>query len=633
MTPTNSICRILVVDDDQGILETYRTILSPPEEKENSLSSELYALSGSLFGNQKDDQNPADSEAAETSYKIVMCQQGEKAVEAVKLSLEENRPFSIAFLDIRMPPGPDGVWTAEQIRKIDTQIEFVMVTGYSDLHPTEISHRIQPRHKLLYIQKPFHQQEITQFAAALCKKWQTERELQQANKDLRTEIAERKNREEEIKIIAYHDSLTGLPNRKSFYERLEADMGDSEFKTGDERRKNKGDIWALMFLDLDKFKDINDSIGHDAGDELLRIIGRRIRNCLRKSDNLFRLGGDEFTVILRNLKYQSDLAKVAEKIRTTVSHVCSVKGHDLYMTVSIGISIYPENGDNVETLVKNADMAMYVAKDTGYGYHFFTEEMNKAVLERMKLESRLHNALKNNEFTIYYQPLLDNSNRIVGAEALLRWQNPEMGMVSPNQFIPLAEETGVIIPIGEWVLHTACQQAKSWYDMGNTEFYVAVNLSPRQFKEPGLLKTVEKTLEATGLPPHCLTLEITESGIMENPDQAIKTMQSLRERGIRFSIDDFGTGYSSLSHLKQFPIDSLKIDRSFTKDCITNKEDQEIIKTIITMAYNLNINLVAEGVETEEQHDFMTDNGCQVIQGFYHGRPVPPEEFEVIFTK
>lgn len=213
-------------------------------------------------------------------------------MEAVKLSLEENRPFSIAFLDIRMPPGPDGVWTAEQIRKIDPQIEFVMVTGYSDIHPREISHRIQPRHKLLYIQKPFHQQKITPFAAALCKKWQTEKELQQANEKLLAKIAERKKKEKEIKIIAYHDSLTGLPNRKSFYERLEADMTESNFKTGEDRRKNKGDIWALMFLDLDKFKDINDSIGHDAGDELLRIIAGRIRKCLRKSDNLFRLGGD-----------------------------------------------------------------------------------------------------------------------------------------------------------------------------------------------------------------------------------------------------------------------------------------------------------------------------------------------------
>ncbi len=443
------------------------------------------------------------------------------------------------------------------------------------------------------------------------------------------DITERKQREEETRFVAYHDALTELPNRRSFYIRLEDELIQSHSHAGGDRRA-KGAQWALLFLDLDKFKDINDSLGHEAGDDLLRVVTDRLRHGVRKSDYIFRLGGDEFTILLNALVHDIDVAKVAEKIREAVARPYCIKGHELYVTVSIGISIFPDDGEDVETLVRNADMAMYAAKEEGQGYHFFTEEMNRKALERIKLESSLRTALQNNQLVVYYQPLVGDKAQIVGMEALLRWYHPELGVVSPAQFIPIAEETGAIVSIGKWVLYTACQQTMAWHDRGYEGLYVAINLSPRQFKDPDLVGTVEEALEATGLPPNCLKLEVTESGIMENPEQAIATMELLRSRGINFSIDDFGTGYSSLGHLKRFPVDTLKIDRSFVMDAIANKDDQEIIKTIISMARNLNMNTVAEGVETQEQQDFLTRQGCDMMQGYYYGRPMPADKFEEI---
>ena len=284
----------------------------------------------------------------------------------------------------------------------------------------------------------------------------------------------------------------------------------------------------------------------------------------------------------------------------------------------------------METLVKNADMAMYAAKEERQGYRFFTEEMNRKALERMGLESSLRNALQHKQFVIYYQPLVNNRNRVIGMEALLRWYHPELGVINPSKFIPLAEETGAIISIGKWVLHSACQQTSEWHEKGYAGLYVAVNLSTRQFREPDLIETIEQVLESTGLSPDCLKLEVTESGIMKDPEQAVAKMKILRAKGIRFSIDDFGTGYSSLSYLKRFPIDTLKIDRSFVTDCSTNKDDQEIIKTIISMAQSLNLETVAEGVETEEQLDFLIRQGCHIMQGYYFDQPMPANKFEKI---
>lgn len=439
-------------------------------------------------------------------------------------------------------------------------------------------------------------------------------------------ITERKRTEKEILFLSYHDILTGLPNRRSFYKILEEKLFWSQ-------RRVMDDKWALLFLDLDRFKYINDTLGHDVGDELIKILSHRLRNCLRKTDSIFRLGGDEFTIILSNVIREYDVAKVVSKLRKSMAQACFINNQDLYTTVSIGISIYPDDGRDVETLVKNADLAMYAAKEEEDGFRFYTEEMNRKAIERLKIGNSLNYALQDNQFIVYYQPLVDSNELVIGMEALLRWNHPQMGMVNPEKFIPMAEETGIIVSIGEWVLKSACHQAKKWYNKGYTDIFVSVNLSTRQFREKDIVEMVKHVLASTGLPPECLKLEVTESGIMDNPEQAIVRMKQLCDIGVRFAIDDFGTGYSSLSYMKRFPVEILKIDRSFIIDSMSNRDDREIIKTIIAMATNLGIETLAEGVETREQKEFLARNGCDKMQGFLFGRAVPSVEFEQLLME
>ncbi len=441
------------------------------------------------------------------------------------------------------------------------------------------------------------------------------------------DISERRKKDEALRYIAYHDMLTGLPNRKSFY------MGIDDLLQHSSRR-NSDRAWALMFLDLDKFKQVNDALGHDTGDQLLKGVAERLKECLRETDHLFRLGGDEFTIILTNLNLDIDVARVARKIQRTLTRSFRFNGHEIFTSTSIGISVFPNDGWDVEGLVKSADMAMYAAKENGGNdYRFFTEEMNRKALHRMKMESSLRKALNHNELVLYYQPLVNESSQILGMEALIRWNHPDLGLVLPADFIRIMEETGMIVQVGRWVLQTACTQTKHWHDMGFSDLFVAVNLSSRQLHEPDFVEMVIDIIRESGLPPECLKLEVTESSVIQNPEVCIAKMRMLRAQGITFSIDDFGTGYSSLSYLKRFPIDTLKIDRSFISDAMSSKGDQEIIKTIIAMARNLNIDAVAEGVETQEQKDFLADYGCNSMQGFFFAHPVPVAQFKELLQR
>jgi diguanylate cyclase (GGDEF)-like protein/PAS domain S-box-containing protein len=446
------------------------------------------------------------------------------------------------------------------------------------------------------------------------------------------DITERKRTQEQLRYVAYHDILTGLPNRKSFYEAIDQTMLEAH-RLPQEHRHGHKKIWALLFMDLDRFKTINDSLGHDVGDQILQQVAQRVRACLRKSDHIFRLGGDEFTVILNELSRDIDAARVADKILESVARPINWHGNELYLTASIGISVCPNDGNEVEAIVRNADMAMYAAKEESNCYHFFTQEMNAKAQARMRLETSLRKAVHNNELVLYYQPMVDSQHRIQGMEALLRWLHPEIGLIPPSQFIGVAEETGAIVPIGRWVLEEACRRAKAWQDQGHEDLYVAVNLSARQFKQPDLVDEVLTVLRKTGLTPRHLKLEVTESSVMDNPEDAIAKMERLHEHGIRFSIDDFGTGYSSLSHLKRFPVDTLKIDRSFVRESTENLGDQEIIRTILAMAASLKMYAVAEGVETREQRDFLCGEGCVIMQGFYFGAPVPEKDFEGLLRR
>jgi len=442
------------------------------------------------------------------------------------------------------------------------------------------------------------------------------------------DITRRRASESKIFHLAYHDALTGLPNRRLLVNRLK------QVIAGLKREKL---MVALLLLDLDRFKFVNDTFGHDFGDELLKEIGKRLQNSLRPNDTVARpadtvarFGGDEFVILLSNIKGDKDVLTVVKRLFSTFDAVVSLQGHDLHLTTSIGVSIYPNSGETPEALLKNADTAMYEAKRTGgNNCKFYESEMSVIGAEWIKMESELRKAVTNEEFVLYYQPQVNLvSGEIIGMEALIRWQKPEAGLICPGEFIPIAEEIGLIIPIGEWVLREACFQAKAWQDRGLKNIRVSVNVSMLQFMQEGFLNFVAGVLDKTGLAPPNLELEITESMVMKNAGETIKILTSLKDLGVRLVIDDFGTGYSSLSYLKTMPIDVLKIDQSFVRDITVNPSDEAIVKAIIRMGQSLNIETTAEGVETEEQLMLLRNRHCGNIQGYLVSRPGPPPEVE-----
>jgi diguanylate cyclase (GGDEF)-like protein/PAS domain S-box-containing protein len=439
------------------------------------------------------------------------------------------------------------------------------------------------------------------------------------------DISERKSAEEQIKSLAYHDTLTGLPNRLLFNDRLSIAVAQAH------RLHQR---LAVLFLDLDRFKVINDSLGHGVGDRLLQEVARRLLQTVREGDTVARLGGDEFTLLLPGAGRPLDLAKLAEKILDGLKQPYRIEGNELFVTASMGVSLYPEDGQNPDALVKNADTAMYRAKDQGRdNYQLYTAAMNATALERLGMENSLRKALAARELEVYYQPVLTlATGAVYGVEALLRWQHPERGLISPGDFIPLAEVTGLIIPLGKWVLSTACRQMKEWHERGHP-LTVSVNLSARQFQQPDLVEQVTRVLDETGLAPRSLELEITESNAMQSAETTAQTLKALKTLGVRISIDDFGIGYSSLSYLKRLPIDTLKIDQSFVRDITTDPDDAAIVTAVIAMAHTLKLVVVAEGVEDQDQLAFLHARQCDRMQGFLFSQPLPPDDCEKLLRR
>jgi len=437
-----------------------------------------------------------------------------------------------------------------------------------------------------------------------------------------SDISQIKQSEAERERLAHFDPLTELPNRLLFNARLDHAI---------QRAERDDSLLTLLFIDLDRFKNINDALGHPAGDRVLQDVARRLSNCGRVEDTVSRLGGDEFAMALEGQGSATQASGMADKLLAALTLPFDLDGQAVFVGASIGISIYPADGKDAATLLKNADAAMHQSKDDGRNtFRFYNAAMTRAARERLTLETNLRRAIEQQEFLVYYQPQIDvSSGNILGVEALVRWDHPASGLIAPDRFIPLAEETGLIVPLGEWVLFTACTQARAWLDdPDQPTLSVAVNLSPRQFRQHNLAAHVRAVLEASGLPAALLELEITESAIMDNPGQAIATLQALKDLGITISIDDFGTGYSSLAHLKRFPIDKLKIDQSFIRDIPRDHSDMEIAATIIAMARNLHLKVLAEGVETEEQLAFLQSHGCDAYQGYLCSRPIPASELE-----
>jgi diguanylate cyclase (GGDEF)-like protein len=434
------------------------------------------------------------------------------------------------------------------------------------------------------------------------------------------DMTDRKKAEEQLAHMAYHDALTGLPNRVAFSERLFQDLS---------RAKRRNEVVAIVFLDLDRFKDVNDTLGHDAGDRLLVAVSERIRGAMRETDTLARISGDEFCIILPDQRDEHSAIEAGRRVHRAFTDPFRIDGQNSHVTASLGISLYPANGGSPETLVKQADIAMFRAKALG-GDAFlpFSEEMSAEVAARVRMEKGLRSACEKKEFVLHYQPEIDlRTGRIVGAEALVRWQTEDQGLVQPMQFIPLAEETGAIVPISEWVIETACAQAQAWHAQGYAPLRISLNASARLFHRYDLNATIRDTLRRTGLAAGSFELEITESVAMRNMESTVETLWKLNGACIRVAMDDFGTGYSSLAYLQRMPIHLLKIDMSFIRKMDRNPEDQAIVKTIIAMAHSLNIEVIAEGVERVEQMDLLKSFGCDLAQGFLFSRAVPAAEF------
>jgi diguanylate cyclase len=597
----NPAIRVLVVDDEAEVREAYRQILCDHEV--NLEMTGFHQLRSRLFK-----KNASDSQRQRvrtTTFEPVFCEQATQAVAAVKDGLARNEPFALVFLDVRMPPGPDGVWAATQIRELDPAIEIVICTAYSDADPGEIGGYVPPEDKLSYLQKPFHPHEVRQMTIALASKWRAERRIVR---------------------LAYFDALTGLPNREQSHNRLVGAL---------QAAKEKGGYLAVLYLDLDNFKRVNDTLGHAVGDELLCVVADRLRSSLRygadaapegknRPGDIARLGGDEFMVLLPSLRSTVDAGGVAERLILALREPIQLASNSLVVTPSVGIAIYPQDGTDAETLLRNADLAMYFAKRRSPGtFAFFDVSMNATALHRFTIEKQLRGALERHEFSLQYQPQFDvRTGGISGVEALLRWTNDELGAVSPTEFIPVAEETGLILAIGKWALHAACQQAQAWRSEGLPVQRMAVNVSGRQFALAEYPNEVASILQETGLEPSVLELEITESVVMADEAWAEKAINQLKALGISLAIDDFGTGYSSFGRLRHFAVDRLKIDRSFVTSITEGSDDRAIAAAIIAMSRSLHINVTAEGVENFPQLAFLQEQDCQDAQGFLLSRPL-----------
>jgi diguanylate cyclase (GGDEF)-like protein/PAS domain S-box-containing protein len=437
---------------------------------------------------------------------------------------------------------------------------------------------------------------------------------------IRRDVTAKKRYSEQLDHLAHHDILTALPNRLLLADRLTQSIAEAH------RRQES---LAILFLDLDHFKLVNDTLGHSTGDALLKLVANRLTKSLREVDTIARTGGDEFTVTASGVGSPEDAARVAQRVLDALAEPFWLENRELFVSASIGVSLFPQDGSDAETLVKNADAAMYLAKEQGRNnYQFFTRDLQAAALERMMLESNLRRALDRDEFLLHYQPRMDISlQHLLGVEALLRWRQPELGLVFPARFITLAEETGLIVPIGEWVLRTACAQSKAWRSQGLPDMTVDVNISGRQLFRQDLVGTIRRVLDDTGTSPQHLALELTERALMHSPDVAARALRELKDMGVHLFIDDFGTDHSSLSHLRRFPIEAVKIDRSFVRNVTTNPDDAAITSAIVAMAHSLKLKVIAEGVETPEQLEFLRGLDCDEIQGFFVRRPVPADEF------
>jgi diguanylate cyclase (GGDEF)-like protein len=579
-----------------AIHEDFRKILT----KSSAINGDLGELESALFGVEK----PVSPKVV---FEVDCALQGEESLEMVLQAQSDNRPYALAFVDGRMPPGWDGIETISHLWRETPELQVVLCTAYADYSWKEIRHVLGEGDGLLILKKPFDNMEVLQLAYTLTRKWELSREVQGR-----------------LNQLAFYDNLTGLPNRALFLDRL------AQTLTQARRYQQKT---ALFFIDMDNFKRINDTLGHSIGDELLRATAQRLNKSLRASDTVARpserglaarLGGDEFTVVLPMLDKMEDAATIAKRIAEQLSEPIHISGHQVTITPCIGVAIFPQDGGTVDELLKNADTAMYFAKSLGPNtFQFYHPSMNAGTLNRLNMENHLRKAIEKNEFSLHYQPQFDlETGQLSGMEALLRWHNSELGDVAPLDFIPVAEESGLILSIGEWVLREACKQAVAWIEQGLPLQRMAVNISIRQLAQPDFAERVRNILDETGLPPDRLEIEITENLLDRGPAGFVTTLDALKKMEIHIAVDDFGTGYLKMTRLKEMSIDRLKIDRSFICGIDGGPVNKSIISAVLAMAQGMNVGVIAEGVETSMQVDFLRGVKCQEVQGFLFSRPL-----------
>ena len=599
--------RILIVDDTVSIHEDFRKILCADADGEPSLDS----LEETLFG------TPA---APRQVFELDSAYQGQEALALVSQALAANAPYAMVFIDMRMPPGWDGLQTIEQLWNVDPNLQIALCTAYSDYSFEAIEARLKYNDQLLILKKPFDHLEIRQMASALTWKWQLAQDVARKVIGLERTIEERVQELLKVSHLLQYDALTELPNSTLLGDRLTQAIALG--------RRHDTQL-AVMFIGLDRFKRINNALGYPVGDEVLQQVSLSLVATVRDSDSVFRYGSDEFVIVLHDVQHPQQTQHIADKVLRTISATRHVAGHDLSVTASLGISIYPNDSCNAVELIKHAETAMHTSKERGANdFSFYTEDMNLRAQRQQNLESAIRQALERDEFVLHYQPKLDlRSGRIVGAEALIRWFQPRSGWVSPADFIPVAEDSGLIVPLTQWVLRQACEQAQAWRGMGLPPLCMSVNVSPIDFRQRDFVDNLAAILKQSGLPPARLELEITESVLMQNVDETVDILQKIKAMGVRLALDDFGTGYSSLSYLRRFPIDVLKIDQSFVRGLNVNSQDAQLISAIIGMGKSLELNIIAEGVETVEQLNFLKTQQCEEGQGFLFSKAVPPKDF------
>jgi diguanylate cyclase len=611
--------RVLVIDDNPAIHEDFRKILGGGADD----ATDLAAAEAILLGQ-------AAPAAARPRFEIDTALQGQEGVALVSRALGEGRPYAMAFVDMRMPPGWDGLETIERLWRIDPDVQVVICSAHSDYDWTDVVERLDHADKLLVVKKPFEPIEVLQCASALTRKWQNERALRRQVETLEQVVTARtlglESANRQLRHLATHDALTGLPNRILLEDRVAQAVAHAD------RDRTQ---FAVILFDLDRFKLVNDSLGHRAGDELLKEVAQRLTAVARSVDTVARLGGDEFVLVASPITATDDAEQIARRALASLAEPVRIADVDVHTSPSIGIAFYPADGVTGETLFAHADAAMYCAKQRGRNnIQLFSAEMNAAAQYRVKLESDLHAALANEQFELHYQPkVVTATGKIHGVEALIRWRHPERGLIPPAEFIPLAEETGLIGAIGEWVIREACRQSKAWQRAGLPPVRVAVNLSASQFRLGSLVETIRSALAAVDLPPQSLEVELTESAVMSDPEESVTILEQLSQMGVIVSVDDFGTGYSSMSYLRRFPIDKLKIDRAFISEIMSRPDDVSIVRAIISLAHSLRLKVVAEGVETPEQLNVLRSLGCDQYQGYHFSAALRPADFEQLLRK